>query len=139
MLKRLIFLFCISIPAILSSCNQDKVRQIPISDFFKSAEKSFFRISPDGKYVSYLKSYKGRQNIVIQSLEDGKERMAPSFSDYSIRDYSWTYHNQIVFIQDIVSLDQYKMFALDVSTLKVHDVLALDKGRIRIFNNQNKD
>jgi dipeptidyl aminopeptidase/acylaminoacyl peptidase len=138
MLNRLRILFFISLLSALISCNQVKVRQIPISDFFKNAEKSFFRISPDGKYLSYLKPYKGKQNIIIQSLADGKERMATTFTDYSIRDYSWTYNDQIVFIQDIISLDQFEMFALDAATLKVHNVLSLDKGRIRIFSNQNK-
>src|SRR5882762_10264562 len=111
MLNRLRILFFISIISIACSCNQEHVRQIPISDFFKNPEKSFFRLSPDGKYISYLKPYKGRQNLFIQSLADGKEQMATSFTDYSIRDYSWTYNDQIVLSQDIIALDEYKMFA----------------------------
>src|SRR5579862_8747320 len=109
MLKRLRILFFISIISITCSCKQEHVRQIPISDFFKNPDKSFFRLSPDGKYVSYLKPYKGRQNLFIQSLAGGKEMMATSFSDYSVQDYSWSYNNQIVFGQDIISQDEYKM------------------------------
>ncbi len=120
------------------SCNQEQVRQIPISDFFKNPEKSFFRLSPDGKYISYLKPYKGRQNLFIQSLADGKEQMATSFADYSVGNYSWTYSNQIALIQDVISLDEFKLFALDVPTMKLRSVLTLDKGRIRILNNRNK-
>lgn len=138
MLSRLkLFLFVFILGA-LCSCNQDKVRHIPISNFFKNAEESFFKISPDGKYVSYLKPYKSKQNLFIKTLADGKEIMATSFSDYSVRDYSWTYNNQIVLIQDIISLDEYKMFALDVATLKTREILALEKGRIRLLNNRNK-
>jgi dipeptidyl aminopeptidase/acylaminoacyl peptidase len=138
MLNRLRIAFFISVLVVSCSCNQNKVRQIPISDFFKNAEKSVFRISPDGKYVSYLKPYKERQNLFIQSLADGKERIATSFTDYSIRDYSWTYNNQIVFSQDIISLDEFKMFALDVSTLQTRNILSIEKGRIRLLNNSNK-
>lgn len=121
----------------LCCCKQNNVRQIPISDFFKNAEKNVFRLSPDGKYVSYLKPYKERQNLFIQSLTDGSEKMVTSFSDYSVRDYSWTYNDQIVFTQDIISLDQYKMFTLDIATMKLRNILTLDKGKIFILTNRN--
>jgi dipeptidyl aminopeptidase/acylaminoacyl peptidase len=139
MLNRLRVLFLISIISVLYSCQQDKVRQIPISDFFKNAEESFFRISPDGAYVSYLKPYQGRQNLFIKSLADGKERRATSFTDYSVRDYSWAYNGQIVLSQDIISNDEFKMYALEASTLKIRDILSLEKGGvIRLLNNRNK-
>ena len=138
MLNRLRVLFFISIICVLFSCHEDRVRQIPISDFFKNAERSFFRLSPDGKYVSYLKPYKGRQNLFIQSLTDGKEQMVTSFADFSISNYSWTYNNEIVLSQDIISLDEFKMYALDVPTLKLREVLSLNKGRIFLLGNPNK-
>ena len=138
MLKRLKVLFFISVLLVACACNQKHVKQIPISDFFKNPEKSYFRLSPDGKYVSYLKSYKGRQNLFIQSLADGKEQMATSFDDYSVREYTWTYNNQIVLIQDVIANDEYKMYALDVPGLKLRDIFALNNGRIRILNNRNK-
>ncbi|MFI5159970.1 MAG: prolyl oligopeptidase family serine peptidase [Sphingobacteriales bacterium] len=122
----------------ICACRQQQVRQIPISDFFKTPEESVFRLSLDGKYISYLKSYKGHQNLFIKSLADGKERRATSFTDYPIREYSWAYNDQIVFIRDIISLDEYSMSALDVSTLKDREILSIEKGRIRLLNNQNK-
>ena len=76
--------------------------------------------------------------MFIQSLDDGKEQMATSFDDYSVRTYSWTYNNQLVIIQDVISLDQYKMYAIDVPELKLRDILTLDQGRINILNNRNK-
>ncbi len=138
MLNRLSVLFYAALIALLCCCNRQQVRQIPISDFFKNPEKSFFKLSPDGRYVSYLKPYKGRQNLFIQTLADGKEQMATSFGDYSVRNYSWTYNNQIVLLQDVISIDQYKMYALDVPELKLRDILTLDKGRINILGNRNK-
>jgi len=138
MLNRLRILFFISIISGLFSCKKHEVRQIPISDFFKTPEESFFRVSPDGKYISYLKPFKGKQNIVIRSLADGQEHMATSLTDYSVREYSWTYNDQIVFIQDVIALDEFRMFALDVATSQTRDLLSLEKGRIRILNNRNK-
>ncbi len=114
------------------------MRKIPVSDFFKNDEKSFYRLSPDGKYVSYLKPYKGKQNLFIKSLIDGNERMATSLADYSVRDYFWTFSNQIVFSQDIIADDEFRLFTLDVSSLKTRNILSLEKGRIVLFYNRNK-
>jgi len=132
MLKHLrIFLFVLM--AILGACKQH-ARQIAIIDFFKTPEKVAYRISPDGKYLSYLKPFKDKQNIFIQSLADGKVQMATSFADYSVRgDYYWTYNNEIVFFQDNIASDEIKMFALDVSTLKTSLIISQKKVRIAIL------
>ncbi|MES2268838.1 MAG: prolyl oligopeptidase family serine peptidase [Bacteroidota bacterium] len=127
------YLFAVII-LLACSCKQSSVRQIPVNDFFKTPEKSFFKISPDGKYISYLKPYKDKQNIYIRSLESGTEQMATTFTDYSVRDYTWTYNNQIVFTQDIIAVDEFKIYTLDVATLKFKNLLNLDKARIRILN-----
>ncbi|WP_158825203.1 S9 family peptidase [Mucilaginibacter lacusdianchii] len=114
------------------------MRQIPVRDFFKTPEKSFFKISPDGKYVSYLKPFKDKQNLFIQSLADGKEEMVTSFDDYPVRDYFWTYNNQLVFSQDIIALDQFKLYALDINTHQLHNLITQDKVRVRLLSRSRK-
>jgi len=128
-----VYIFLLFIAAFSAACRH-KTAQIPVTDFFKTPQKSVFRISPDGKYISYLKPYKDKKNLFIQSLADGKERMATSFSDASVRDYYWTFNDDIVFIQDLITDDQYKMFTLDVSTLKTRVILSENKVRIRMLS-----
>jgi dipeptidyl aminopeptidase/acylaminoacyl peptidase len=127
-------ILCVVFFALLCACKHNEVRKIPVSDFFKTPEKTFFKISPDGKFVSYLKPYKDKQNIYIKSLQTGAEQMATAYTDYSVRDYSWTFNNQIVFTQDIIASDVFKVFTLDVATLKITNLLNLDKVRIKILN-----
>jgi dipeptidyl aminopeptidase/acylaminoacyl peptidase len=138
MLSRFKFLFLVLLLPAFFSCGREEQRQIPIRDFFKTPEKSFFKISPDGKYLSYLKPYKDKQNLFVQSLADGKERMATSFTDNSVRDYFWTYNNQLVFNQDVTELDEFKMYALDVKTLQIRTLLSQTKTRIRMLNRSRK-
>jgi dipeptidyl aminopeptidase/acylaminoacyl peptidase len=137
MLSRLKFAVLIACFAALFSCKQEEQRQIPILDFFKTPEKSAFKISPDGKYLSYLKPYKDKKNLVIQSLSDGKERMATSFTDNSIRDYFWTFNNQLVFSREVTE-EEFKMYALDVSTLQVRTLLTHTNTRVRMINRSRK-
>jgi dipeptidyl aminopeptidase/acylaminoacyl peptidase len=135
MLKHLRTLLFTYLIITLCACNYNRTRQIPIIDFFKTAEKSTFKISPDGKYISYLKPYKDKQNIFIRSLADGSEQMATSFTDYSIRgDYFWTFNNKIVFSQDNIAQDQQLLYTLNINDLKVHNILSLEKVRITLLN-----
>ena len=123
----------------LSVSCRNKTAQIPVSDFFKTPQKSFFKISPDGKYVSYLKPYKDKQNLFIESLADGKEQMVTSFSDAPIRDYYWTFNDDIVFIQDLIAEDQFNISTLDVATQKVKLILTESKVKIRMLSRDRSE
>jgi dipeptidyl aminopeptidase/acylaminoacyl peptidase len=140
MLKPLRILLLINVIIAFCACNQHKANLIPIIDFFKTAEESTFRISPDGKYISYLKPYKDKENLFIQSLADGKERMATSFTDYPVRgDYFWTYNNKIVCSQDIIASDEIKLFTVDAADLKVRNVVEQEKVRIFLLSRNKQE
>lgn len=139
MLKHLRTVLFIYVTITLCACNKPSTTKIPIIEFFKAREGSF-KISPDGKYISYLKPYKDKQNLFIQSLADGSERMATSFSNYSVLpDYFWAYNNEIVFSQDIIEHDEFKLFALDVYTLKVHNLVSQPKVRIFLVGRNKQE
>jgi dipeptidyl aminopeptidase/acylaminoacyl peptidase len=122
----------------LCACNKPKTTQIPINDFFKTRQKGFYKISHDGKYISYLKPYKEKRNLFIQSLADGKETMATSFTDFEVRgDYFWTYNDKIVFTQDDIAHDEVKVASLDVVTLKIRGLISEPKVKI-LFLSLNK-
>ncbi|HEK22164.1 MULTISPECIES: alpha/beta hydrolase family protein [unclassified Mucilaginibacter] len=128
------YLLLIVAAVIITGCKQNKVRSIPVEVFFKTPEKTNFKISPDGNYISYLKPYKGKQNIFIRSLVNGAENIATQFTDYSVRDYTWTFNNRIVFTQDIIAIDQFRVYTLDVATMKYDSLLTLNSTRMRIIN-----
>src|SRR5690606_672941 len=44
--------------------------ELPMKDFFKNPEKASFRISPNGKYISYRAPWNSRMNIFVQSIGD---------------------------------------------------------------------
>jgi dipeptidyl aminopeptidase/acylaminoacyl peptidase len=140
MLKPLRTLLIIAVIGAFCACKQHNTKQIPISAFFKIPEESIFRISPDGKYISYLKAYKGKENLFIRSLADGSERVATSFTDYPVRsDYFWTFNNQIVFMQDIIGEDLLKLYTLNVADLMVKNVLSQEKVRITLLNRNKQE
>lgn len=132
--RRFLFLCCLMIS--LLACKDKKADDIPVSDFFTSPEKSNFKISPNGKYVAYLKLYNGKQNIFIKSVDEGREFRATSFADVQVNDYLWTFDNQILFGKDnFGQSNRHQIFALNVESLKTRLLFTSDpKVRTRILN-----
>ena len=52
----------------LNAEKKENNKLITVEDFFRNPEKSVVRISPDGKYLSYLAEYKKRMNVFSRSL-----------------------------------------------------------------------
>jgi dipeptidyl aminopeptidase/acylaminoacyl peptidase len=133
------FAVIILLAFILQACKQQQVREIPVRDFFKTPEKSSFKISPDGKYISYLRPFKEKQNLFIQDLSNGKERRVTSFTDNAVRrDYAWTINDQLVFSQDLQSFKQIKLYALNLATMQMRTLLSQDKASMQLILTKNK-
>jgi dipeptidyl aminopeptidase/acylaminoacyl peptidase len=139
MFKRFCFCLLLAVASMLNSCKRNSATQIPVSDFFSAPQKSAFKISPDGKYVSYLKPYKERLNLFVRTLADGKETRVTSFSDYSLHDYYWTYNNQLLFSQDVIATDMLKCYALDVATLKLRLITSGKNLKIKFVSRVKTD
>lgn len=141
-MRRLYYLSIIcAVVVAFNSCFNNGVRKIPVISFFKTPEKIAFHISPNGKYISYLKLYRDKLNIYIQSVADGKESRATSFADYPVKDYFWTLNNELVFNKDLIDLNQYQLFALNMQDRKLKRLLSLAKVKLRLLsrNHDKKD
>lgn len=117
--------FLIAIIIGVCSCSNQTAKLIPIGDFFNSPDKSSFHISPDGKYISYIKRNKGKQSIVIQTLADGKQRIANTPDDYLLRDYFWTYTDKLILTNNMFGQDNFEMFAVDAGSMKLDTLLSI--------------
>jgi dipeptidyl aminopeptidase/acylaminoacyl peptidase len=87
--------------ALFFACGQEeKVRTIPVNDFFKSQDKIFYRISPDGKNLSYLKLQDKRQNLFIEEIGTGKETQATNITERNISFYSWVSNDELIYYKE---------------------------------------
>ncbi len=131
----------IAVTIVFNSCSDNRVRKIPVISFFKTPEKSAFHISPNGKYISYLKLYQEKLNIYVQTIADGKESRITSFADYPVKDYFWSLNNELIFNKDLTDINQYQLFALNMQDRKLKKLLSLTKVKFRLIsrNQNNKD
>ncbi|WP_238533570.1 TolB-like translocation protein [Pedobacter agri] len=69
MLRRIIlFVLVASIWGCKSSRNE---QTIPVDDFFKTFDKAYYHISPDGKSLSYLKLQDRKLDLFVEDLATG--------------------------------------------------------------------
>lgn len=104
------------VAVMLTNCNQQPkvmpVRQIPLEDFFKNAEKQSYQISPEGTYFSYQAPYESRMNIFVQKIGTDSAVRLTSETDRDIMGYFWKNDNQILFIKDDGGNENWKLYGV---------------------------
>lgn len=91
----------------------------PIIDreiFFGDPEIAGGQISPDGKHISFLKTYKGHLNIWVKGVDEPFEAARPMSADTTrpVFRYSWTQDGKYLFyIQDKGGNENFHAYVID--------------------------
>jgi len=89
--------------------------------FFGDPEISRGRISPDGKYLSFVKPYNEIRNIWIKKIDEPFENARPITADENrpIPNYFWSRDSKnILFVQDKGGNENFHVYAVNVEDLK---------------------
>ncbi len=107
------------------SCRGDSYKEkIPAETFFKNSESSFFKISPDGKYVSSLKeNQNGEKNLFIHNISNGNHSQLTSFEGKSIRDYCWVGNDFLCLIVEDAGCKDFGMYTVQRDGNKLEEVV----------------
>ncbi len=74
---------------------------VPLKDFFKNAEIQQVQLSPDGKYLAYLKAWEGRMNIHVRPVDkSAEERRITKQKDRDIPYFFWKENSTLLFLKD---------------------------------------
>lgn len=74
---------------------------IPREVLFGNPERVGVKISPDGKWISYLAPHEGVLNIWLQSRDGGEPRPLTAYTDRPMPGYTWAVNSeQILFSRD---------------------------------------
>ncbi|MBE0649143.1 MAG: S9 family peptidase [Bacteroidales bacterium] len=100
----------------LGGCKEKpmQAKQIPLEDFFKNPEKSRYRISPDGKYYSYMAPYENRMNIFVQEIGTDSSIRLTSETDRDISNYFWKNPTRILFMKDTGGDENFRLYGVNV-------------------------
>jgi len=123
---------------------------IPLRDFFRNPEQTAFRISPDGRYLSWLAPYERRLNVFVRPIGGGTATRVTSETARDIGGYFWK-GERIVFVKDFggdenfhvvsVSLDgaQVDLTPGDKVKADVVDMLEDDDGHLIVSHNRRDE
>lgn len=123
---------------LLFACKQErKVAVIPVNNFFKSQDKATYRISPDGKSLSYLKLQDKKQNLFVEDLATGKSIQLTKLVEKNISFYSWVSNNELIYYKEKDGIrHQADLFIINKEGKNERQLSVNEKTRMRILEDQ---
>jgi dienelactone hydrolase len=128
------FASIITLHGISQPAQAQAVAKIPVRDFFKNPEITRFQISPDGKFLSYLKPWESRMNLFIRPANGGDEKRLTSLKDRDLASYFWKGNEHLIFSRDFGGDENFHIFSVNINTGAEKDLTPFDKVRAQIEN-----
>jgi dipeptidyl aminopeptidase/acylaminoacyl peptidase len=89
---------------------------IPVEHFFDSPQVTWAQISPDGRWLAYLKPYRDKLNIFVRPAAGGQERRLTADTLRPIPEYYWSADGaNVIYLQDKGGNENFHIFAVPVS------------------------
>ncbi len=131
------YIWLILITLLFACTDQSKVVVIPVNNFFKSQDKATYRISPDGKSISYLKLQDKKQNLFVEDLATGRLTQLTRLIEKNISFYSWVSNNELIYYKEKDGgRYQADLFIIDKEGKNERQLSANEKTRIRVLEDQ---
>ncbi len=111
---------------------------IPRQILWADPTKHLAKISPDGKYISYLAPYKGNLNLWLAKVGALDEAIPVSASDHPCKDVWWSKNSDhLLYIHDHQGDENWQLFAYHLSTGQTRALS--EKGQqARLLHQSNK-
>ncbi|RZK50024.1 MAG: S9 family peptidase [Pedobacter sp.] len=120
---------------LLWSCQKDqKAEVIPVNNFFKTQDLTGYRISPDGKSLSYLKLQDKKQNLFVENIASGEVVQLTHVSEKNIGFYSWVSDNELIYYKEKDGQNKKSdLFIIDKEGKNERQINTDDNARLRIL------
>lgn len=120
------------------SCSMEKeVDRIPIEDFFRDPLKTSFLVSPDGKYISYLKPDANRIHIYVETLDSKNTTQLTCDSIRNISYHLWVNNNEILYLKNGSENENPGLYAVKSDGTNKRELLSFDNTKIRLITSGN--
>jgi len=122
----------------LFACKQEKqVREIPVNDFFKTQDRAIYRLSPNGKYLSYLTLKDKKQHLVVEDLEQGNITEVSKQEERNINFYCWVSNDELIYYKEKEgSRFQTDLYIVNKNGTEERLLNADDKSKVRLLEDQ---
>ncbi|KUO59680.1 hypothetical protein APF79_05920 [bacterium BRH_c32] len=139
MKKVLISLVFVSFMIAGCSSREKDVVIIPVEKLFKKSDKSWFMVSPEGTFYSFIKTIKGKNNLYVSPSGKDSSYIVTDSNSTNIQYYFWANNHQVVYLQNNDSTQSTKIFSLDIKSKIAKDVTPFDNVKIAVIDLLSKD
>jgi len=134
MLKKIFLLLMV---ALVWACKGSNDGAIPVDDFFKTQDKAYYRISPDGKSLSYLKLQNKKLELFAEDLATGNTVQLTHLNDKSISFQFWTSNNELIYYTEDESKERKSdIFVINKDGSNQVQLNTNEKNRLRVIEDQ---
>ena len=108
--------FVLAVPARLANAQNARPPIIDRELLFGDPEISGAQLSPDGRFLSFIKPYHGTRNVWVKALDEPFDRARPLTNDQArpVREYFWSRDGKyLLFAQDKDGDENFNIYAVD--------------------------
>ena len=109
-------------------------RLIPRRDFFRNPEKTGFKISPNGEYLSFLMPWEHRLNIFVQKIGEEQATRITEATQRDITDYRWANDQRLIYLMDRNGDENYRAYGVDRDGSGFKELTPFENVRVRIID-----
>lgn len=112
----------------------DQVELIPRDALFGNPERVNVKLSPDGKYLSWVAPVDGVLNVWVAPADDPDAGRAVTRDDgRGIRSYFWSYRpDTLLYLRDSGGDEDFHLYAVDVSSGQERDLTPFEKTTAQV-------
>ena len=123
LIRSLRLIFAILLLAVLTLPSAAQAPLIPRDAFFGNPARTRVRISPDGRFISYLAPLDGVLNVWVRPVDGGDDRPITRSEVRPIRTYLWAENSQqILYLQDQNGDENNHLYAVAIESGKTTDL-----------------
>ena len=125
-----------------SNNSHNQLPNIPLEDFFRNPEMSSFQLSPNGKYISYMKPWEDgnrMMNVYVKSIDSDDEIRITKADKRSLYGYFWLNESRVAYIQDKGGDENIHIYAVDIDGKNDIDLTPFENIQARITDDLEDD
>ncbi len=115
---------------------QKEAPLIPRQDFFRNPEKTGFKISPNGEYLSFLMPWEHRLNIYVQKIGQDQAIRITGSTQRDITDYLWANDQRLLYLMDKSGDENHRAYAVNRDGSGYKELTPFENVRVSIIDEQ---
>lgn len=106
-----------------------------VADYFARPKASQFKLSPNGRYLSYMeKDDKAKNHVYVKDVVTGKVQRAIEEKDELIKGYGWINNERLFYAMDKGGDENYHIYATNIDGSNTKDLTPFEGVKANILN-----